>query len=249
VPKVFESTLKLVEGRQRNVPEPPIAEPARRSLLRLYFLDLRTRYAMVLLLVGLTVIEFRLGQALALAATLWLAVALLLAMRRPSNPEIDDLLAGELRHLVQRALRQLGDPETMAAPLALFAPVDSAEQGLGAFVGRRVGPDGRIRSPIHRGVVLVPMTDQLAIYSCRHDALDGEITQVTWEQHRYPDVVVRLEEDFGARSFVLELAGGRRLAIPVEATWQEDEGGSDGLVPAGLEKTVRAINALRRNDG
>jgi len=243
---VFESTLGLVEGRQHTEPEPPIAAPAKRSLLRLYFLDLQTRYALTLLLASLIVIEFGLAKALAAVALLWLAAALLLALKRPSNREVDDLLADDLKLLVKRALRDLDDPETMAAPLALFSPVDSAVQDAGAFVGRRVGPDGRIRSPIHRGIVIVPMVDALGIFSCQHDALNGEITQVTREKHRYRDVLtVRLEEDLGTRSFVLELAGGRRLAIPVSATWQEDDAGDDGPVSAGLEKTVRAINALK----
>lgn len=243
----------------------PIPSSGERAGLRLYFLDLRLRYALAVLLLGLILVETCLGRTLVLAGLLWLGVALLLAVKRPSDQEADELLAGDLKSLVQKALRSLGPHEMMASPLALFAP---AEPGMRSnsrlFVRCRAGRDGRSRSPVNRAVVVVPMEEQLGVYSCQHDSLSGETTQVSVEEHHYRDVVtVRLEEDVevsgGAgqqpeqkarrptQVFSLEFTSGRRLSVPVSVAWQENVAGGEGSQPTRLVKTVLAIRALMRD--
>jgi len=110
--------------------------------LRLYFLDLRLRYALIVLLLGLILVETSLGKALVLASLLWLGTALVLGVKRPSDQEVDTLLAADLKALVEKALRSLDSQEMMAAPLALFAPLEPGAQGHSPAVRRRVGRDG-----------------------------------------------------------------------------------------------------------
>lgn len=242
----------------------PIPSSGERAGLRLYFLDLRLRYALAVLLLGLILVETCLGRTLALAAILWLGVALLLTVKRPSDQEADELLASDLKSLVQKALRSLGDHEMMAAPLALFAPAEAGVGKRGLFVPCRAGRDGGSRSPVNRAVVIVPMEDQLGVYSCHYNSLNGETTQVSVEEHHYRDVVtVRLEEDVEVSGgsgqppekkarrptqvFSLEFTNGRRLSVPVSAAWQENVEGGEGPQPTGLEKTVLAIRVLMRD--
>jgi hypothetical protein len=243
----------------------PIPNSGERPRLHLYFLDLRIRYAVVVLLLGLILVEADVGKTLLLAGTLWLGAALLLAMKRPSDQEVDELLAGDLKSLVQKALRSLGPHEMRAAPLALLAPAEPGVQNHARpFVRNRAGKDGGSRSPVNHAVVVVPMEDQLGVYSCQHDSLSGETTQVSVEEHHYRDVVtVRLEEDVEVAGvsgqqpekkachptqvFSLEFTNGRRLSVPVSVAWQEDVTGEEGPLPTGLEKTVLAIRALMRD--
>ena len=242
----------------------PISNSGGRSQLRLYFLDLRLRYALAVLLLGLILVETRLGKLLVFSGLVWLGVALLLAAKRPSDQEADELLASDLKSLVQRALRSLGSHEMMAAPLALFAPTEPGVQNHGPFVRRRAGRDGGSRAPVNLGVVVVPMEDQLGVYSCQYDSLSGEAIQISIEEHHYRDVVaVRLEEDvevprgsgqlpeknFGrpTQVFSLEFTNGRRLCVPVSVAWQEGVASGEEPLPTRLEKTVLAIRALMRD--
>jgi hypothetical protein len=234
------------------------------SELRLYFLDLRLRYAVAVLLLGLILVETSLGRTLVFAAILWLGAVLVLAVKRPSDQEADELLANDLKSLMQKALRSLGDHEMMAAPLALFAPAEVGVERRGPFVQCRAGRDGGSRSPVNRAVVVVPMEDQLGVYSCHYNSLNGDTTQVSVEEHHYRDVVtVRLEEDVEVtggsgqppetkarrptQRFSREFTNGRRLSVPFSVAWQESVAGGEGPQPTGLERTVLAIRALMRD--
>lgn len=212
-----------------------------RRRLQLYFLDLRLRYALAVLFLGLVLVDFLLGKALLLGGLAWLGGTLALKAKRPSEREVDELLSRDLESLVQKAMRSLDPPEheMQAAPLALFGPVE---------------PDGRSRrSPVNRAVILVPMEDQLGVYSCQHDSIRDLTTQVSVEEHHYRDVVtVRLEQGGEALAgatqvFSLELANGRCLSVPVSVAWQEGRTSGAGAQPTSLEKTVLAIRALLRD--
>lgn len=242
----------------------PIPNSGERPRLRLYFLDLRLRYALAVLLLGLILVETHLGKALVFAGLLWLGAALLLAVKRPSDQEADELLAGDLKSLVQKALRSLGSHEMMAAPLAFLALAETGVQEHGPFVRRRAGRDGGSRAPVNLAVVVVPMEDQLGVYSCQYDSLRGEATQISVEEHHYRDVVtVRLEENVevagvsgrqpekdshrSIQVFSLEFTNGRRLCLPVSVAWQEGVASGEEPLPTRLEKTVLAIRALMRD--
>jgi len=242
---------------------PSIPNSDERRRLWLYFLDLRLRYAVVVLLLGLVLVELLVGKALLLAGILWLSGALVLNARRPSDQEVDELLSRDLKSLVPKALAGLDPPEMLAAPLALSGPVERSATATGSlFVRPRAGRDGGLRSPVNHAVILVPMEDQLGIYSCEHDSLTGSTSQVAVEEHHYRDVVtVRLEEDVEVSAssghdrrtaaptqvFSLELTNGRRLSVPVSVAWQEESPGGERPLPTGLEKTVLAIRALMRD--
>jgi hypothetical protein len=223
-----------------------ILTPDERQRISLYFGDLRIRYALGVLLVGVLLAEFALGKVLLLVGILWLAGALALGRRRPSDQEVDTLFSRDLKALVDEAVRRLPQEQgRRAPPLALYEPAEL-----------RRGPKARgHRSPVHRVVVLLPMEEQLAIYSCQHDFLTGQNSQVSIEEHHYRDVVtVRLEQDVEAAGaqrpnqvFSLELTNGRRLNLPVSAVWQEESGDGKGPQPTGLERTVQAIRALMRD--
>ncbi len=244
-----------------NQPTPGSGES---SGLRLYFLDLRLRYAVAILLLGLILVETCLGRILVFTAILWLGAVLVLAVKRPSDQEAEELLANDLKSLVQKALRSFGAHEMMAAPLALFAPAEASVERRGPFVQCRAGRDGNSRSPVNRAVVVVPMEDQLGVYSCHYNSLNGKTTQVSVEEHHYRDVVtVRLEEDVEVSGgsgqlpekkarrptqvFSLEFTNGQRLSVPVSVAWLENVGGGERPQPTGLEKTVLAIRVLMRD--
>jgi hypothetical protein len=242
-----------------------------RHKLWLYFLDLRLRYAVAILFLGLILAEFCLGKVLLLAAMVWLGAALVLATQRPSDQEIDELLSRDLKSLVDKALHSLSpaEHEMQAPPFALFGPVTPAPGARDRrFTRPRRGSDGRPRSPINQAVILLPMEDQLGIYTCDHDSLNGLTSQVSVEEHHYRDVVsVRLEKGVevstlpalptrrpdrgGGRPatqvFSLDLTSGRHLSVPVMLAWQEELPGGAEPQPTDLEKTVLAIRALMRD--
>ncbi len=238
-----------------------------RQKIRLYFLDTRLRYAVGVLFVGLVLVELSVGKLLLLAGLLWLGAALVLATKRPSDGELDDLLSHDLQTLVEKARQSLAQEQEVAPPLAIFGPAESAAPAHNR-VPRRTGKDGRPRSSLNQAVILLPMEDQLGIYSCLHDSLSGLTSQISVEEHHYRDVVsLRFEENvevaampahqpppgvgIGTRvptqMLSLELTNGRRLSVPVSVVWQGETTEGGGQVRTGLEKTLLAIRALMRD--
>jgi hypothetical protein len=245
--------------------------PAERQRIWLYFLDLRLRYALVLLFLGLILVELRSGQVLLLAGSLWVGAVMVLAARRPSDQELDELQTRDLRSLVARALASLDPrPEVQGTPFAVFGPSAPARGGGGhRFIRLRTGADGLPRSPLNQALILVPREDRLVIHSCDHDSINGLTSRVSVEEHHYRDVVsVRLEEavdlstsrprpaiepDRGsamqrtAQMLSLDLVNGRHLSVPAAWAWKGSERDEAAPQPTDLEKTVLAIQALMRD--
>src|SRR5947207_2237807 len=95
-----------------------------RNRIRLYFLDSRLRYGLILLVFGLVLVELMLGKVLLLAGAIWLGAALSLAMKRPREEELDQLVSRDLSSLVEMAVSALDRPEDeiQVPPLALLSP-------------------------------------------------------------------------------------------------------------------------------
>jgi hypothetical protein len=226
-----------------------------RNRIRSYFLDSRLRYGLILLFLGLALVGLRLGQLLLIGGLAWLGIVWTLAVKRPSEEELDRLLARDLSSLIEAAMRALDRPEdeVQVPPLALLSPspLNSARP--------RNGRDGRLRSPMNRAVILLPMEDQLGIYSCDQNAFTGQVSNVSVEEHHYRDIVsVRMEEDLASgaeperraastQRFSLELTNGQTVAVPVVAAWQQPDSGGGVLGSTDLEKTLAAIRALLRD--
>lgn len=240
-----------------------------RNRIRLYFLDSRLRYGLILLVLGLVLIELTLGKVLFLAGLTWLGAVLALAAKRPSEDELDRLMSRDLSSLIETATRALDRPEDeiQVPPLALLSPSPLAAQALDRRSVRR-GGDGRLRSAVSRAVIVLPMEDQLGLYSCDLNAVTGQISNVSTEEHHYRDIVsVQMEEDVarasdaerrtadGARDSArhptqrlsLELTNGRRVEVPVAEAWQRPGSGGTALGPTDLEKTLAAIRVLLRD--
>jgi len=248
---------------------PPLGS-AERNRIGLYFADARLPYALTLLLLGLVVVELTLGKLLVFLGLSWLTVALALAAQRPSEEELDRLVARDLYAVVEQAARALDRPddEIQAPPLALLSPSPLAPGALGRrFLRSRTGRDGRVRSPVNRAVVLVPMEDQLGTWSCDLSSITGQIANLAIAEHHYRDIVsVRMEQDVAPASgpgtgaavasgraarratqrLTLELTSGGRVAVPFAAAWQQGDFGS-ALAPTELERTLAAIRALLRD--
>ncbi|HTG31545.1 MAG TPA: hypothetical protein VLB76_01340 [Thermoanaerobaculia bacterium] len=233
-----------------------------RNRIRLYFLDSRLRYGLILLVAGLVLVELTLGRILLLAGLTWLGAVLALAAVRPSEEELDRLLSRDLSSLIETATRALDRPgdEVQVPPLALLSPSPLVARAAGLRSARpRSGRDGRLRSPVNRAVILLPMEDQLGLYSCDQNAVTGQTSNVSVEEHHYRDTVsVRMEEDLApgtdsarrtasTQRLSLELTNGRTVAVPVAAAWQPSGGGGGALGPTELEKTLSAIRALLRD--
>lgn len=234
-------------------------EPRKR--IWLYFLDLRIRYALVLLFFGLLLAESTFGKIVLLAGLIWVAGALALGRIRPSDQEVDGLLYREVELVTEKARRShetRGD-EMRAAPLALLGPVERDAAAPAHFTRPRTGRDGGRRSPVNRVVVLLPLEDRLGVFSCRHDSLANRSTHVSAEQHNYRDVAsVALEQDVedgrdgtaGAphktQVFSLVLTSGQRLAFPVSVARAATGAGDEDSHP-GVDRTVHAIQTLLRD--
>jgi len=236
----------------------PQAEPQRR--IWLYFLDSRLRYALVLLILGLALVEVSFGKVLLLLAFAWMGGALLLDRARPSDQKLEELLARDVEPLIEKALRSLGQrpDEFQAPPLVLRGPVELDAPAFQQFLTRpRTGKDGGRRSPVNRVVVLLPLEDHLGIYSCQRDSLKDQTMQAAVEEHHYRDIVwLALEKDIeppdGRASgtgqiLSLELKSGRRLSIPVVAGPPMDGATGEGVPETSVERTVRAIQVLMRD--
>jgi|tagenome__1003787_1003787.scaffolds.fasta_scaffold20858490_3 hypothetical protein len=239
-----------------------------RDRIRRYFLDSRLRYGLILLILGLVLVETTLGKILLFGGLLWMGAAMALAAKRPSEEELDRLLSRDLGSLIETATRALDRPEdeVQVPPLALLSPSPLAAQALDLRSARpRNGRDGRSRSPVNRAVVLLPMEDQLGLYSCDQNAVTGQISNVSVEEHHYRDVAsVQMEEDVPrggdsaangsggkvrhpAQKLSLELTSGRRVEVPVAAAWQRRDGGGTALGPTDLERTLAAVRVLLRD--
>jgi hypothetical protein len=240
-------------------PQPLTADE--RNHIRLYFLDSRLRYGLILLVLGLVLVELTLGKVLLLAGFTWLGAVFVLAAKRPSEGELDRLLSRDLGSLIETATRALDRPEDeiQVSPLALLSPSPRAAHALDLrSVRPRIGRDSRLRSPVNRAVVLIPMEDQLGLYSCEQNAVTGQISSVSVEEHHYRDVAsVQMEEDVAraaednarrpVQRLSLELTNGRRVEVPVAAAWQRPAGEGTALGPTEIEKTLAAIRVLLRD--
>lgn len=231
-----------------------------RQKIRLYFLDPRLRYAFVPLLLGLILVEIFLGKFFLLIGFTWLGAALLLDRSRPSDQELEELLASDVQPLVEKALQSLDprDDEMQGLPLVLRGPIELATPAFRQFLTRpRTGKDGNRRSPVNRVVILLPLEDHLGLYSCQRDSLNDQTTQVSIESHHYRDVVwLALEKDVEPAAgqatgtgqiFSLELKNGRRLSVRVAAGSRGEEARNDHGSLSSMEKTIRAIQVLMRD--
>jgi hypothetical protein len=239
----------------------PTSQSDRQRKIWLYFLDPRLRYAFVPLLLGLALVEIFLGKFFLLIGFAWLGAALLLDRARPSDQELEELLAADVQPLVEKALQSLDpqDDEMQAPPLVLRGPIELAAPAFRQFLTRpRAGKDGNRRSPVNRLVVLLPLENHLGLYSCQRDSLNDQTTQVSIESHHYRDVVwLALEKDVESAAgqaatgtgqiFSLELKNGRRLSVRVAAGPPRDEATDDHGALSSMEKTVRAIQVLMRD--
>jgi len=225
------------------------SEPQRK--IWLYFLDLRIRYAPIVLFFGLILAQGTFGKFLLVLGLAWLGGALMVDRVRPSDQELEELLARDADPLVEKALQDLGpgEQEMRAAPLVLHGPIEL--DALELFTRPRAGKDGGCRSPINRVVIVLPLEDRLGIYSCHRNFLKDRTSQVSVEEYHYRDVVsMTLEKDVetaagrangtapGNQILSFELTNGRRLSIPVAV--------GEGTQRTGLDKTMRAIQALLR---
>lgn len=240
-----------------------ILESEPRRKIWLYFLDLRIRYALVVLFLGLVLAESSFGKLLLAAGLAWVLGALIVGRARPSDQELDALLAREMEWVTEKATRshEARDGERRSAPLALLGPLERDTAPSSHFTRPRTGRDGGRRSPVNRVVVLLPMEDRLGVYSCHHDSLENQSSQISAEQHHYRDVAsVALERDVEKEEgqagrpgrprttqvFSLELTSGRRLSFPVSVARTVD-GAQDSPPSPGLDRTVHAIQALLRD--
>lgn len=228
-----------------------------------YFVDLRLRYALALLFVGMVLANHPIGKLLLLLGLIWIGGSLFLHRSRPSEAVVDGLFSQEVDSLVAEAARQfrLEDQELRVKPLVLRGPVERNIPDYYRFLsGPRTGRDGRRRSPINRVVILLPMESRLGIYSCQQDCLRRSTTQVTIEEHSYKDVVsLKLERHLAdtrvksldgaapidTRVLSLELANGKKLAFPV-AEGRTGGGAEEEEEISNTERTMRSIQALLR---
>lgn len=238
--------------------------PELRNKLWWYFIDLRLRYALALLFVGLVLVNHPIGKLLLLFGLAWIAGSVFLNRSRPSEAEVDEHFSQDVDSVIKEAERQfrVEDQDLQVKPLVLVGPVERDIPEYYQFLsGPRTGKDGRHRSPITRVVVLLPMETHLAIYSCQVDLLRKRTSQVIVEEHNYKDVVsVSLERCSGSSAvkyfdgsaplesqvLSLELANGKKLAFPVSER-RAGEGSEDGVELTGTERTMRAIQTLIRD--
>lgn len=225
-----------------------------------YFVDLRLRYALALLYVGLALANFPVGKLLMLFGLMWIGGSLFLRRLRPPEEEVDGLFAQETDTLVADAARRfrIEDQDLRVKPLVLRGPIERNIPDYYRFLsGPRTGRDGRRRSPMNRVVILLPMEGRLGIYSCQCDLLRYSTSLVSLEEHGYKDVVsLKLEQrsadddvktvdgtaPIDSQVLTLELANGKKLAFPVA----EGRGGAGEEEVSSLEKTMRSIQALLR---
>lgn len=241
-----------------------------RRRVRLYFLDLRPWLAVGVLFLGVLLGDLWVGKILLTAGLVWAGAAVLLAVVRPADADLDALLAGDLQSMVGEALRrfQLADLGMQyGTPFAMLGPAP-AVAGSARIRRLRLGRDRRARAPVNFVTIVVPMEQRLGIYSCEHDSLTGWTGRVVVEEHQYSEVAsLRLEETVQASGapevspqsaagtagvatqvFSLDFTNGRRLSVPVTMAWQGSSRSAGGAATlTDLEKTVVAVQALMRD--
>lgn len=225
-----------------------------------YFLDVRLRYAFALLFAGMVLVDSSdAGKVMVGVGLIWITASILLTRSRLPEPEVDRLLSEDIDSLIRDAERRfrVEDQELRVEPLALLGPVETnVPTSYQYLTSPRTGRDGRLRSPVNRVVILVPMEGRLGIYSCYRDFLRGLTSQVTVEEHNYKDVVsVKLEtlsDREKVKSFdtpehsqvlILELSNKTKLTFPVLGG-KPDQDGQEERTITGAERTMRAIQAL-----
>jgi len=239
-----------------------VLQSERQRKIWLYFLDLRSRYALVVLFFGLVLAEGSFGKLLLLLGLAWLGGSLVLDRARPSDQELEELLSEDAEPIVEKAMQDLdpGDQEVRAAPLVLRGPIDiDAPAYYQLFARPRIGRDGGRRSPVNRVVIALPLEDRLGLFSCHRDSLKDQTSQVSIEKHHYRDVVsMTLEKDVEAvagrakesgpanQIFSLELTNGKRLSLPVSVGKPLVGAEGEGPQRASRDMTRRAIQALSR---
>jgi hypothetical protein len=136
-----------------------------------------------------------------------------MAVPRPSDTDIDQLIATDAFSIVNRSLPQLGlTPDDLVAPRAVTGPggasfediaaktgVQGGAGGLGdnqlavwgpAFPCRSaIGDDGRMRYSRYEFMVICPTHYQLAIYRCELDLFSGQLQSEQTHEYHYQDVV------------------------------------------------------------
>lgn len=226
-----------------------------------YFLDVRLRYAFVLLFAGMVLVDSDVGKGMVGLGLIWIMASILLTRARLSESDVDRLLSEDIDSLIRDAERRfrVEDQELRVKPLVLLGPVETkVPDSYQYLTGPRTGRDGRRRSPINRVVILVPMENRLGIYLCNRDFLRGLTSQMTVEEHNYRDVVsVKLEnltdidkvKSFDSSTpeysqvLSLELRNDTKLTFPVLGV-KPGKGGEEEETITGAERTMRAIQTL-----
>lgn len=141
-----------------------------------------------------------------------------LAMPRPSDTDIDQLIATDGFSIVNRSLPQLGlTPADLVTPRGVTGSGGASFDDIAANAGQRggsggpgsnqlvvsgpafpcrsaIGDDGRIRYSKYEFMVICPTHYQLAIYRCELDLYSGNLKAEQTHEYHYQDVVaVRTE--------------------------------------------------------
>lgn len=136
-----------------------------------------------------------------------------LAVPRPTDADIDQLIATDAFSIVNRSLPQLGlTPDDLVAPRAVTGPNGSGFEDVAAqaasqgSLGRQgdnqlvvwgpafpcrsaIGDDGRMRYSRYEFMVICPTHYVLAIYRCELDLFSGQLQSEQTHEYHYQDVV------------------------------------------------------------
>lgn len=133
-----------------------------------------------------------------------------LAMPRPTDMEIDQLIAMDTFSIVNRSLPQLGlTPDDLLTLRAVDEPGGASFDDIAAKAGSpggtgdnhmtvwgpsfpclsAFGDDGRIRYSRYEFMVICPTHYQLAIYRCELDLFSGQLQSEQTHEYHYQDVV------------------------------------------------------------
>lgn len=163
----------------------------------------------------------------------------------PTDEQIDELIADDLKRIQKEALSKVGIEES-----ELIADSDVIWGGASfrsdCFVGLKKGKDKKIRQTPQPFLVLNYTQNQIVTYRCDLDLDTGAFLSATTEEYFYKDIVsVKTKSEGNEEEFYLNNSGGDSLSINIVSAAITEKLGED-VVWTSKKSAEKAINNIRK---